>query len=64
MPFDHDKKQILNRKDKSSIHEIDSDIRKLVSLINKHSDYYTTSSCSGWIVQNPIQPRPGAVAER
>jgi tRNA(Phe) wybutosine-synthesizing methylase Tyw3 len=49
MQFDFDKKQILAKKDKSSIQGVDSGIRKLVDIINSHNDYYTTSSCAGRI---------------
>ncbi|MBN1156342.1 hypothetical protein JXA85_01905 [Candidatus Woesearchaeota archaeon] len=49
MTFDFDKKQILSKKDKSSIQGIDPGIKKLVNLINSHKDYYTTSSCAGRI---------------
>lgn len=44
------KKNQLEKKDKSSEHQIDEKIRKLVEKINKTKDYYTTSSCSGRIV--------------
>lgn len=53
MPFNflHSKKMALEKKnDKSSIGEWDEKIAKLCEKINKNSDYFTTSSCSGRIV--------------
>lgn len=50
MTFENDKKNILSRLDKSKKGEIDKDIARLVSIINNHPDYYTTSSCSGRIL--------------
>jgi tRNA wybutosine-synthesizing protein 3 len=47
--FDKQKKQVLERKDKSVKGSIDKPIRKLVDLVNSLDDYYTTSSCSGRI---------------
>lgn len=37
-------------KDKSKKGFIDEEIKKLVTTINNHPDYYTTSSCSGRIL--------------
>ena len=50
MLFDQQKKDCLNRIDKSIKKSIDKDIRPLVNLINNLNDYYTTSSCSGRIL--------------
>ena len=48
--FNSDKKKQLTREDKSSIGEWDKPIEALCNKINKQSNYYTTSSCSGRIV--------------
>ncbi|MCX8147357.1 MAG: tRNA wybutosine-synthesizing 3 family protein [Candidatus Woesearchaeota archaeon] len=45
--FEHEKEQFLRKTDKSKKGSIDKKIKGLVNLINKHPDYYTTSSCSG-----------------
>lgn len=50
MNFDHEKKQALRKIDKSKKGHIDKQILSLVNLINNHSNYYTTSSCSGRIM--------------
>lgn len=50
MPFQNQKKTFLRKKDKSKIGKVDKNIRKLVSIINKNPNYYTTSSCAGRIV--------------
>ncbi len=50
MSFELNKKNCLNKLDKSKIGAIDKDIRPLVDLINKSDNYYTTSSCAGRIV--------------
>lgn len=50
MLFDKQKKDCLNRIDKSNKKSIDRDIKPLISLINSLDDYYTTSSCSGRIL--------------
>lgn len=50
MPFDNEKKNCLNKKDKSKKKAIDKDIKPLIDLINSLKDYYTTSSCSGRIL--------------
>ena len=48
--FSNEKRQCLEKKDKSIKSSIDKPILKLVNLINSSDDYYTTSSCSGRIV--------------
>ena len=48
--FENEKKQCLEKKDKSKKSSIDSPILNLVDKINSSKDYYTTSSCSGRIV--------------
>jgi len=48
--FDNEKKNCLNKKDKSIKKTIDKDIEPLIDLINSLDDYYTTSSCSGRIL--------------
>jgi tRNA wybutosine-synthesizing protein 3 len=48
--FENSKQSILQKKDKSSIGSWDAPIAKLCDKLNKHPDYYTTSSCSGRIV--------------
>jgi len=50
MKFQSQKKDFLSKPDKSGIGGIDEDIKKLITLINKSQDYYTTSSCAGRIV--------------
>jgi tRNA wybutosine-synthesizing protein 3 len=50
MSFDLDKKNALTKIDKSKKGEIDKPIKKLVDIINKKQDYYTSSSCSGRII--------------
>ena len=47
MPFLNDKKTFLAKQDKSKKGEMDEKIVPLLQHINRHSDYYTTSSCSG-----------------
>jgi tRNA wybutosine-synthesizing protein 3 len=49
-PFDQNKKEILRKKDKSSIQSIDKPIENLCKMINGKGDYFTTSSCSGRII--------------
>ncbi|NMB66960.1 hypothetical protein GYA25_02795 [Candidatus Woesearchaeota archaeon] len=44
------KKDILSKKDKSSIGKWDKRIVKLCNKINSLENYYTTSSCSGRII--------------
>ena len=48
--FERRKEDCLKKDDKSSIGEIDLPIKGLCEKINKNSDYYTLSSCSGRIV--------------
>lgn len=59
--FDNNKKNILNKKDKSNKESVDKPILKLCDKINKLDDYFTTSSCSGRIVLiiEDEQKRPG-----
>lgn len=47
--FLNEKKQALEKKDKSSKGSIDRKILSLINLINNHPFLYTTSSCSGRI---------------
>lgn len=47
--FESTKKDILGKTDKSNVGGIDKPIRELCELINKSSDYFTNSSCSGRI---------------
>jgi tRNA wybutosine-synthesizing protein 3 len=44
------KKDVLSKKDKSSIGSWDKKIKGLCEKINKKDNFYTTSSCSGRIV--------------
>jgi len=48
--FNLHKKNLLNKKDKSNIGEIDKQVLNLINLINKNKDYVTSSSCSGRII--------------
>jgi len=48
--FANDKKNCLNRMDKSKKGFIDNHIEALVDLINEQEFFYTTSSCSGRIM--------------
>jgi len=48
--FQHRKQHVLQRMDKSSKGNIDSDIVGLCNKINAMDDYFTTSSCSGRIL--------------
>lgn len=53
MNFENEKKQALEKLikfDNSKKGSIDKDILPLVKQINKHPDYYTTSSCAGRIM--------------
>ncbi len=50
MGFDLDKKNALNKTDKSKKKGIDKNISKLVALLNSKNDFYTTSSCAGRIL--------------
>lgn len=52
MDFDKSKEKVLDElylPDRSKKGNVDKAIIPLIDLINKHSDYYTTSSCSGRI---------------
>ena len=49
MPFDLDKQHILSRRDKSLKGSIDEKIAPVIDILNRHPDYYTTSSCAGRI---------------
>jgi tRNA wybutosine-synthesizing protein 3 len=48
--FTNGKKKQLSKEDKSNIGEWDEKISDLCNKINKKTNYYTTSSCSGRIV--------------
>lgn len=48
--FANEKKQTLEKMDKSVKGEIDAPIVLLVEMINNNCHYYTTSSCSGRII--------------
>jgi tRNA wybutosine-synthesizing protein 3 len=48
--FTKEKKDFLNKKDKSKKGSIDKDIVGLIKLINSKENYCTTSSCGGRIV--------------
>ncbi|MDO8659980.1 MAG: tRNA wybutosine-synthesizing 3 family protein [Candidatus Parcubacteria bacterium] len=48
--FSKRKNDILSKKDKSSIGDVDKKIVKLCEKINKTGDYYTTSSCAGRVI--------------
>ncbi|AJF62061.1 TPA: hypothetical protein HA239_05630 [Candidatus Woesearchaeota archaeon] len=50
MDFDNEKKQALNKLDKSKKGEIDVQILSLIKKVNKNPDYYTTSSCAGRVM--------------
>ena len=50
MDFEKEKKECLNKIDRSKKGSIDKKIKELVDLINSLKDYYTTSSCSGRIL--------------
>jgi len=60
--FSEGKKKQLSREDKSNIGEWDSKISDLCNKINKSTNYYTTSSCSGRIVllKASEEKQPGA----
>lgn len=44
------KNAVLSKVDRSSAGELDDKIQKLCDKINKTSDFYTTSSCSGRVI--------------
>ena len=61
MSFDKQKQKYLAElesglRDKSKKGFIDAEIKDLVTAINVHADYYTTSSCSGRILLYSISP--------
>ncbi|MBI5002031.1 hypothetical protein HZC31_01450 [Candidatus Woesearchaeota archaeon] len=61
MDFDKQKQKYLAElesglRDKSKKGFIDAEIKELVTVINKHPSYYTTSSCSGRILLYSISP--------
>lgn len=59
--FNQRKKDILGKKDKSSVGKWDKRIKGLCTRINKSFRYYTTSSCSGRVVMmlDKKQKEPG-----
>lgn len=50
MPFPTEKKNQLEKQDKSKKGEVDEKVKPLLNALNAHPDYYTTSSCSGRIL--------------
>lgn len=58
MNFEKEKKDCLNKIDRSKKGSIDKKIKQLVDLINSLKNYYTTSSCSGRILLI-IRPKSG-----
>ncbi|XP_077580313.1 tRNA wybutosine-synthesizing protein 3 homolog [Stigmatopora nigra] len=54
--FDQGKKRCLSKADLSKKASVDEDIVHLVSLLNSHKDYFTTSSCSGRITVMDAAP--------
>lgn len=50
MDFEKEKREFLNKIDKSKKGSIDNDILNLIKKINSLKDYFTTSSCSGRII--------------
>jgi len=50
MNFDNEKKQCLEKIDKSKKQSVDKDIKPIVDFLNSSENYYTTSSCSGRIM--------------
>ena len=48
--FENEKKQALNKKDKSRKQSVDEKIKKLIKIMNNKNNYYTTSSCAGRIL--------------
>jgi tRNA wybutosine-synthesizing protein 3 len=58
--FDSQKEATLKRmreNDHSKKGSVDADIRELIDMINEHTEYYTTSSCSGRITVMEHQGR-------
>lgn len=60
--FNQGKKKQLSKEDKSNIGEWDDKIADLCNKINKKTNYYTTSSCSGRVVllKASEEKQPGA----
>ncbi len=50
MNFDNKKTQVMLKLDRSKKGHIDAQIYSLIDIINKHPDYYSTSSCAGRIM--------------
>lgn len=50
MAFEKEKKEFLDKKDKSKKGSVDEPIRGLIDTINSLEDFCTTSSCSGRIL--------------
>lgn len=62
MSFEKDKEKTLTKMasdDRSDKGSVDEPIKKLLDLINKKSNYYSTSSCSGRVIIIKI-PRSGS----
>lgn len=47
--FDNIKKTFLSKLDKSNAGGIDNGVQEIVTLVNNHLEYFTTSSCAGRI---------------
>jgi len=50
MNFENEKKQCLEKIDKSKKQSVDKGVKDVVDFLNSLDDYYTTSSCSGRIM--------------
>tara|TARA_Y100000310_G_scaffold311740_1_gene358315 strand:+ start:418 stop:984 length:567 start_codon:yes stop_codon:yes gene_type:complete len=57
MNFNKEKKEFLEKEDKSRKGFVDKKIKKLVDKINSLDDFFTTSSCSGRVLIATI-PKP------
>jgi len=57
--FTQRKMEVLKKLDKSSKGDWDKPILKLCNKINKHENYYTTSSCSGRVLLMIDQEKKG-----
>jgi tRNA wybutosine-synthesizing protein 3 len=57
MSFELEKKNSLEKIDKSRKGAIDQPIKKILDLVNKKPNYYTTSSCSGRIILLETAPK-------
>jgi len=55
--FEQQKQKQLGMKDNSSIGKWDKKISKLCSKLNKSSEYYTSSSCSGRVILIKVQEK-------